>query len=750
MAELQSMGDFKSGVLNTQSGVSQFSNLPYNLQDNNDRQTLTSLIQKWITDADSVHRQYWPEWDEVDDRLNSARIPVGFTTKHAEQLAAVNNPKLQSRKTRTMRSFVTVNRTRPNHESTIGEFISIRRKLMLNATNPTDRNRARVMQKRIEYIERTEMLPDEIYFPAMDGAWAKGLHWIGVTYNPFARGMRGRFDVTEINVRDILLDPGTRGHFMQEKEYLIHRYKMPIEEARVHMRRYPLFDATSLGADNEYDEPYQRRDNMPRSEYATFYHVEFFRKEPTYYAADPNTGGIQRIGRGLYDVLNADPRMAGVVFEGEQEENYYVALYNSDQGVFHLQKNVFDAWTRIPLVNMATDSRVYPLGDVQVYASLADLLDTVVTVFLQNAKRTNKPIADVDEEMFEEYQSYIDEVLESGGAAPGIKNIFNVQPINSHLVMLIPWIMGWIQDTVSRHSASQGQLPAKQIAKETVELMIQRDRVAHGRKDVTLRWMLTQLARILARGITIFDKDPDFFQLTDTGPGEIDYVPVNQVWTEAEYITQLALMAGLHVPEPPQLDRLPQQVHNLATTQYGQESIAFEEAMYNIRRRFEQDNDVKSVPQEGYIIEGREYTDDDVVSMLEESGLSWEEFNATYQVQRGNIQVYLVNPFDEDLEYNIEYTVDTDFQNDPEFKTNQALLLNARGAMGKLDMLKQMNVPDADGIHRRALEENEAIQMAMAIAEHPELRDQFLALIQGTASAAAGKNGKTKKPATAQ
>jgi hypothetical protein len=95
--------------------------------------------------------------------------------------------------------------------------------------------------------------------------------------------------------------------------------------------------------------------------------------------------------------------------------------------------------------------------------------------------------------------------------------------------------------------------------------------------------------------------------------------------------------------------------------------------------------------------------------------------------------VYIVNKLDEDIDLSLIVQIDSDFSSDPEYIANRALMLNERGAMAKLDMLRDMKVPDAEGIAARAEVENQMIQLAKEIADKaktdPRIMEQITALL---------------------
>jgi len=449
---------------------------------------------------------------------------------------------------------------------------------------------------------------------------------------------------------------------------------------------------------------------------------------------------VQEVSEAQFDELRKDEKTEPFCFM-EEEENYYIALYHKKMGVFDLRFNPFGQWLLIPLVNVETPNRLYPMGDVQIYANLCDLLDVLVTVFVKNAKRANNPVYEVDPKVWEEeeMQELINSVTRQGGAAPGITNVHNVQPINNYLTQLIPWTMGWIQDTVSKHSATMGELPAKQIAKETVQALMAKDRTAQGRKDICLNNCLTDIARLMVKFVAKFYTDADYIKVTDQKPGREGYIPINQVWTEEEYLAAIAQIYNINVPQPPDETRIKPEVMPLATQQYEEESMKYEQQMFQARRKFEGENSVDEADMDGFSVAkvngGKPMMLPEIQQEIESSGLTQEEYFKQFDPQPAKIHVFIVNRIDEDLDLDIDYSIDSDFANDPQYRMNLAFQLRNMGLLSMEDFYKKIEEVNGPEYAANAQAENQAFQLAKQVASDPMVMQQVQAILSGAAKA---------------
>ncbi len=693
--------------------------LPYNLADPTDKLKFEGIIQQWIAQDDATHSKFIAEWKEADAILNGDNIPTGWSEDHQGDLADKNLPTVRPGSTAKM--FVNVPRLRPIHEATIGDFITLRRIMnFIPRNNPRATNLARVLRQRVEYIEDTEMVNETVYFPTIDNAISKGLWWIDVSYNPKARNLVGKFDIEEVDVRDVLVDCRSRGYYFNKAERFIRRMQFNLETAKKKFAHHEFFDAETLAYDNEYDTPYESTESS-KEEYCTIYKVQFSRLEQRYYQQGEN--GLIEIPEEEFLGLSNNPQTADQVFAGDEEMCYYTALYNTHVGVFDLQLNKFGLFSLIPAGNVFTGSRLYPIGDVKIYKGMQALLNTLVTVFLENAKRANKGIYDIDQDAYSEYAAQIDKAINEGGAVPGLKGVHYPQSINAALTQMIPWTISWIQDAASKHSASMGELPAKQIAKETVAALMAKDRQSLGRKDIMINYMLTCLVRLLTKMICAFDTEPDFMSLRNERPGQTNYVPINQRWNEKDYLIELTQLSGL---EPPDQDD-PESMGN-----YQKNLIAF-------RKMFESKNDVRVIEVDWFNINGEDFTPEDLSQAIHDKKMTQEEFVSVHgQPVPVKMSVYHVNDLSQPIELTVRYEIDNDFENDPQFRQNRALMLQSRGMMSRLDTLTEMDIPDAQQKIENVDSENSALQMAKIIVSDENLLAAVQQLIQ---QAGAKENG---------
>jgi hypothetical protein len=702
--------------------------IPFNLNDPAEKSEFDQLIERWIQTDETYQRTYLEELTEIEKRLNNEYQPEGFSQDHSGNLARRNDPQREQPIDEKM--YVSIPRTRPNQEAVLGDFVSLRRILNVTGRSVKDRNKAKVIKARMKYIEDSYLIPETVYYPAMDNAFSKGLHWLGLDYNPRARGLKGKFEPFEANARDVLIDSNARGPFFKSARRIIQKLEFEVKDAKKKFKRYPLFDPDKVKGDMHYSQSYDDHRGVI-TEYVTIYKIQFMQIEETFFLYDEEQEDVVEISETEYNALSQEPETRDLVFEGPEEETYYSVLYHRNgNGAFSLEVVPNNMFTLVPLVNIQSDGRLYPIGDVYIYKNLQDLLDVLVTVFLENAKRANRGIAGVDLAAFDQFQKEIETAIDHGGAIPGLRSMHYGREINTAIATLVPWVIGWIQDSAMKHAASMGELPAKQIAKETVQTLISKDRQAHSRKDVTIRWALTQYAKLMVSMIKLFDDEPDFIEVRDAAVGSFDYIPINQTWSEDEYMVNLMEMAN--VPEP----------------QTEEEAQQFNEIMMKLRREFEMNNQVEEFVVDGFTFPDRgiTLTAMELSQMIEGSGLTMKQFFELYDPQPAEVTMYKVNHLHgEDVDLNIRYEISTDFKESEEFRMNLAAYLRGQGLYSGIDLLKDYGVEDAEEKYERAMNESQAMALVKEISADPQIFQAVIEFIESLKTPERGTNGQPQE-----
>lgn len=701
-------------------------NLPYDISNSDDRQTLNTKVKQWITDGEVVHKQMVPEWNDIEQRLNSEFEISGFRTDPLGSIEDANSPSVNSQDIKPL--LMRVPRSRPIHESILGVFVNLERKLAVKGRTPRDKNIARVIRERIKYIEDSCSLKENVYFPMLDGTFGRGLHWIDVKFNGKV-GSTNKFEVDELSCRDVIVDPRSRGQRFKTGQYRAKRFVMTKDDAAVRFKKYDLFDADRVILSSlPYDDAYAYQNNMSENLQGTFYMLQFWMAMNDYIYINPQTREPESIDEATYKQYLDNPATAQFVLSTPEEKRFFNVLYEEGNGVFYFEHNETDMWTLICCENIRSESRLYPYGDTKMYAQLEDLLSVLVTVFLDNAKRANYPIAKVDAQLWEKYQAEIEAALERGGAAPGIENVYSPAQINNTITLLINYVISWIQDTSSQHSASLGEMPAQQVAKETVSALMAKDRQSHGRKDVMIDATLGDLARLLAKMITLYDDDEDIIPITDP-KNKFQYIPLNKILTESEYQEMIVDLSELPMPQTPE------------------EEEQFMIAMPKLVRQFELENDVKIYTQPGYVdAEGGQHLPEKIGEMAAEEQQTdtpdMKAFFIAHPMEEAPVKVYYVNVLTPDINMSIRYGVETDFASDSEYVANRALALNSRGAMGKLDLLEALQVPNPQEVIDRADAENQVMQMAKQLTEDQALYQTVMGVMQKMAQEKEKPSGK--------
>lgn len=689
-------------------------------------EALNVELQQWVQDDESAQSIFHEEWNKVDKRLVGDDVPAGFSTLYSQDYA--NAEKNKALKT-VPQMFVPINRAHAMREGVLGDFITGKKTLTASGRNMVDRRLASVISQYIQYVLDAHQFNDALLVPALDRMISKGLDWLGAEYDQTMNYYKGGIRVFRANCRDVLVDAHAQvGSFYQKDTRRTLRYKVRTDWAnQVYRRRYKALYTEDVTTDTDYDMAYIPVD-LYQSKNSTFYRIEFLTDVDAISWMDPETERVDCVPVNEAMEMNIDPRF---VIAEDPKEFLFRVIYSKQRGVFHLERLPYSTFTLTPLINIESDGRRYPVGDIKIYDNLLDLISVVATVLVENAKRANHGIGGVDEAVWRDptLLQAAQDAIKHGGIVPGLKTLEFPSHATAIITNLITIVQGWLADVASRHPASQGELPTNQIAEDTVRMLIAQDRQTHSRKDVSVRLGLTTFARTLAEMTVIHITEDEMVEVTDATPGTRKYVPINKQLTETEYNALIADMYELEVPEAPTDDMAAMP----AEQEYIQALQMFQAQFNKAKRDFERTNDVKKLTASGYAIGKELVSTKELQMMIGESGLSVQDFQARYNPQPAQVPVYEVNMMPgRRIDLNLRFEVDVDYEADSKFRQNRAFMLRKMGEISGLDLLKEIQMPNADELHEHAVEENSALQMAKEIAADPDLFNAAKAAIQSS------------------
>jgi len=682
----------------------------YNLQDDDQKAELDSKLRKWKEEAEAEHATMFDEWNEADNYFENDQVPPGFSEEHADHLADANDP---TKPSPTDKQYVVVNKVRETHENILGDFVQARRWVHVTGNSPKDRRFGRVIGIAIDHAFRKADFWDEVMMPTIDCAIRRGIHWIKVKHNPYVDLPLGRIDIEEISCRDVLIDPNIKKQFLKDTRYRIHRVRYNVDDANAIYE--DILEGKTFAADRSYHTPYQKQYGHSFNE-CTIYEFQYVEKETRYFFADPNEE-IQEVEKPKFDFLANHPATARYCFK-KQEDAYYVALWNESVGTFFNSDNEYQIWTLIPVINIKSEGRPYPLGDTKYYKNLQDLFNVLISVILDNAKRGNRPWLSVDPQSYSLHGDQINAAVEH----PGTKVIpaadFRAtwpREINQAVVMLLQQTEKYIYDLQAKHGPSRGELPTQQIAEKTVLSLIAQDRQSHGRKDITIKWAMTQAARLAYHIMRLKYTEEHWALLTDAKPGDPQYVPINTMVTETEYKDLLYRILDLPIDQFSTPDDLAEA--NKYVAQY--------------RKQFERENEVRKIPFSTIRIADQEFDQAQVDEMVRKSGLTEDDFIQKFRPQEVPHVIYSINDISRDADLDIVFDIDFNYERDRQYRINQAFALFDRQCTTPERLMRDIEYPDAETAAKEGTAWHQLYNLGKAVAEDPKVYQQVMALLQG-------------------
>jgi len=691
------------------------------LDNETERGELETMAQQWVIDARQQHDQMWAEWDKADDYFENDQVPTGFQESAKQALVDKQDPTTEQTRTK---QYVVVNKVRETHEAILGDFIDAKKTITTRGRSPKDKKFGKVVKQYFEYMQDRVNLWDGVMVPTIDCSIRRGIHWIYLSYNPNRDLPLGKIEIEEVSCRDILLDKDARKTYYDDSNYRIWRQRFNVKKANKVYGKYldTLVFNREFTPDNESDQPYHNAPVASHEQFCTIYRIQYFETETRYFRHNKESDRDEPIDEQTFEVLQKNQYMKDSVFQ-EDEDVYYEMLYNRGTGVFSNEEIEYGQYTLIPMMNIRSEGRLYPIGDTVYYSNLQDLFNVLVSVLLDNAKKGNMPWVGVDPESYADYPEQIDEAVKHPGekVIPARSLSINfARSLNEGVIQLLQQTEKFIYDAQSKHAASRGELPTRQIAQKTFSAMISQDRVSHGRKDIMIRWTMTEVAKLVYKIVAKKFTEPHWVQITDQTGGE-NYIPINFTCTEQEYKGLIFKIMGL---DPNDLPKDPQ----------GQKAIA--DNIAKARKNFEDENEVRTESHMAYEVaakqEGvapRTIIDTDMPMVLEKAKMTMEDFQAIYQPTERPFKLYFINDMTQNPDIDIIYDVDFDSENEKQYRENRAFTLFKEHVITAERLLKDIEYPDASQAVKESDQANQLMSIGKAVANNPQIYQAVMAML---------------------
>lgn len=668
------------------------------------KKELDTLFQKWVQSAENRHDEFLRDCKIADDYYDGKQIPAGYLESAKQQLELMNDPTVPPEK-KTMHSYVIINQIVKSHDNIMGQLIRGHQSVEFKARSIRDHKKVFAVQKAMRFIEDQNQSWIAVAIPAIGHMLHRGLGWAKCYHDPFENIPYGKIVEEHVSARDVLLDPNVRDEYLQDRKYIIHRIRYELEDAREEFSDIVGFDSNSLANDSDWE----RGAEVPAERnFCTIYEIHYRKRINIYKKVDENQN-VSIISKEEYDALNADENLRMTVFR-QRQYVHYVALYNKKvQTFYHAINPNGDPFA--PCINRKSENSPYPIGDFTYYKNLQDLFNVLMTLVLDDASRGRKFLAGVDPQIWTNkiYRDEIDKAIQRGGSVPTTGLSMKQFPgVSEGVLILLNLVQRAIDDIRALPQVQRGELPAKQISTETVQTLIQSAMTSHGRKEVNINFFLTALARIRYRILVNMWTTQDWIRVTDHKPGEPEFIPINMVVDEEEYVNLLQQMSELPAPE------------DVKPEERQQVEIAFSK----FRQKFEKQNDVVREERQfhQYGQDPALRTDEQFKADIESSGLEPEMFVVANDVKMVTKVFYIINMLDPNMDIDIKYKIDFDVQRTRERRQALSVSFADRQWQTPIDTMQDLDIPDAEARFQRATEFYPNLQLAVQLQKDPNFR----------------------------
>ena len=682
------------------------------------------ISEDWLPTAEREHQSHITELNLADAFMDNDQVPAGFSEGHSQQLSQANDPTSANQ----IRNYVVINQVYQTHEHILGNFIKAKQTVEVYARGMRDNRKVVPIRHALKYTEQRNQSFDTVVFPCIDNMLSKGLDWALIWYDPFEDRPNGRVVETRISSRNVLFDVNSVDPFMRDTKWRCYMIRMKLSDAKEEFKFIEGFDVESLTISDEVG------DNMPAErekdwdQWVTIHVFQHVRKEWVFKKRNGNA--FEQISEEEYVALKKQPGSEGLL-DRSREKVYYVTYWNRGAGSFFHRKMPTNCFTLIPCINRRSERRIHPVGDFVYHKNLQDLFNVLWTIVVNDSKEGRKWLVGVDPATYTTKAKEIEKAIEQGGRViPVMGNSQILQPpgVSEGVILLLNMVKQAIADIRSLPEVSEGKLPSKQIAQGTVQALMMSAQISHGRKDLMIRQFLTELAKVRYEFISKLWTEEDWLRVSDAGPGDPEYVPINLELDEASYHELLFQMAGLQAPPD---GAIPPEVA---------------QAFLDFKTKFERENSVRVEVRAMKHYDNQDFDYEDFVAHIQSSGLTPAEFVDKYDVQTVERKFVLVNKIDEDMAVDLQVTVD--FEAEHRKDQDRALTLNFadRGWVRGDEAMQELGVDDAIGKYQRAQAENgtislakrlqqdknfqAAVSLAEELAQSPKLKNAINALLE--------------------
>ena len=658
-----------------------------------EKSKLDTLIQQQLTFDLQYHDMFVRDLDLVESYLNSVQTPAGFTDYGRDAVASINDPNTIAKH----RYYVVINQVVQAHERILGNFSKARQTVTLAGRGLKDYRKASVLERGSKYVEDCNRTFSTVVFPAIDNMLSGGLGGARQHYDAYDRPPNGWIREEFIDPANLIVDAGSIHPFYNDTQRRWVRMTFERSEAIAQFTGIDGFDPTLLKSDVEYAKALTARGLKTDAEYVTVYFMEYCKRE-TYYRKISGSE-IGDIPKEEYDQARSEGRKDVIP---DKAWVWYQVYHNPGYGVFWHAVSDIDYWTIHLLAGRRTRNKPYPISDFIAYKNLQDLFNTLVTAALDDAREGRKWAVAMDPAHFATYGEQVAKQLAEGFAVipSNVANAITHPGLSQGVLWLLEFVKRSIDDINSMPSVTKGELPAKQISSETVNVLQAAAAISHGRKDIMINEFITSMAKTRMKMMVKYWDEEDWFRVIDAAPGAPEYVPMNMtIEGEDAYLELLAKM--YQIPVPPSGQPIPPEI-----------AQAFQQA----KQHFEEGNSVEVEEQDRHGYDGQRFTDQEHETNIQASGMTPTDFVNAKSVEMKSTKIFKINIIDPSIDLDVKCTVDFDIDQSKQRKQSLSFELGNRGWLHPIDVMKALEVEDPERKFDRAQRENQLRQMAEKLA----------------------------------
>ena len=523
------------------------------LKNEDHRQYLKDRIEHWIELNENVIKTtgMFDIWNNNILYYEGYQCPVGFNEDWRKVVSQLNSKGLldttqfRLKKDEQDNVWFTNNKIGLVTDSVEATLTEARKEISVKSDDyPGNDGIENGVRQYLEYISKKKQLWEQLWIPCIRTYSKLGLSWYDFLFDHRKNPPVGDITFNLYHPKDVYFDIYSKEMYYRDKNYIVKKKKLPIEEAIRYLTSKPFnISIEDISADVEYDTfagNYQGVSQLGTDEFVTLYFVEYRQ------LATEKKRLSEHYGIAMDDELHGDEIEFDTVY-------HYDAIYNRKLGVIYHAPSKYidhsdfdnDQFATIPFYNKQSGVRIHPISDIEKLIIIQDAINITNSLVINNARQKNKLRAIVKRTLKDKYGDLFEQFLNVGNVTFPVDEEDDVRKAFDFVEFPdipseIPRMLEMFESTITSqgiiHESLAGEMPHKgNISGVAVSRLQERNLGRIGYKFTNINWATTQGGRRIYKMIAEEFTHEEYLRNQKIGKAQAKATPLNVVLTIEQY-----------------------------------------------------------------------------------------------------------------------------------------------------------------------------------------------------------------------